>query len=391
MKEVVIVSIARTPVGSFGGNMSSFTAPQMGALAIKAALERAGIKGEQVNEVYMGNVLSAGIGQAPVTQALIAAGMPDTTPGTTVNKVCASGMKAIMLGSQSIMLGTNDIVVAGGMESMSNVPYYLDKARNGYRLGNGQVIDGLIKDGLWDPYGDMHMGNCGEICAAEYNFTREAQDAYAVETYNRANNAYAKGAYTKEIIEVQATVGRDTVTITEDEQYKKLKADKISTLKPAFKKDGTVTAANASPLSDGASAVVLMSAEKAAELGLKPIAKIVSFADANQKPEWFTTTPTKAMKIALENAKLTADQIDFYEINEAFAVVAMANAKDMNIPSEKLNVWGGAIALGHALGNSGCRITITLCSILEQMNGKYGMASICNGGGGASAIIIEKL
>jgi acetyl-CoA C-acetyltransferase len=391
MKEVVIVSIARTPVGSFGGNMSSFTAPQMGAIAIKAAIERAGIKGEQVNEVYMGNVLSAGIGQAPVTQALIAAGLPDTTPGTTINKVCASGMKAIMLGAQSIMLGTNSIVVAGGMESMSNVPYYLDKARNGYRLGHGQITDGLIKDGLWDPYGDMHMGNCGEICATEYNFTREAQDAFAVETYKRANNAFANGSFSKEIVEVQATVGRDTVTVNEDEQYKKLKADKIGTLKPAFKKDGTVTAANASPLSDGASAMVLMSAEKAAELGLKPIAKIVSFADANQKPEWFTTTPTKAMKIALENAKLTAEQIDYYEINEAFAVVAMANAKDMNIPSEKLNIWGGAIALGHALGNSGSRITITLCSILEQMNGKYGMASICNGGGGASAIIIEKL
>ncbi len=391
MKEVVIVSIARTPVGSFGGNMSSFTAPQMGAIAIKAAIERAGIKGEQVNEVYMGNVLSAGIGQAPVTQALIAAGLPDTTPGTTINKVCASGMKAIMLGAQSIMLGTNSIVVAGGMESMSNVPYYLDKARNGYRLGHGQITDGLIKDGLWDPYGDMHMGNCGEICATEYNFTREAQDAFAVETYKRANNAFANGSFSKEIVEVQATVGRDTVTVNEDEQYKKLKADKIGTLKPAFKKDGTVTAANASPLSDGASAMVLMSAEKATELGLKPIAKIVSFADANQKPEWFTTTPTKAMKIALENAKLTAEQIDYYEINEAFAVVAMANAKDMNIPSEKLNIWGGAIALGHALGNSGSRITITLCSILEQMNGKYGMASICNGGGGASAIIIEKL
>ena len=391
MKEVVIVSIARTPVGSFGGNMSSFTAPQMGAIAIKAAIERAGIKGEQVNEVYMGNVLSAGIGQAPVTQALIAAGLPDTTPGTTINKVCASGMKAIMLGAQSIMLGTNSIVVAGGMESMSNVPYYLDKARNGYRLGHGQITDGLIKDGLWDPYGDMHMGNCGEICATEYNFTREAQDAFAVETYKRANNAFANGSFSKEIVEVQATVGRDTVTLNEDEQYKKLKADKIGTLKPAFKKDGTVTAANASPLSDGASAMVLMSAEKATELGLKPIAKIVSFADANQKPEWFTTTPTKAMKIALENAKLTAEQIDYYEINEAFAVVAMANAKDMNIPSEKLNIWGGAIALGHALGNSGSRITITLCSILEQMNGKYGMASICNGGGGASAIIIEKL
>jgi acetyl-CoA C-acetyltransferase len=235
------------------------------------------------------------------------------------------------------------------------------------------------------------MGNCGEICATEYNFTREAQDAFAVETYKRANNAFANGSFSKEIVEVQATVGRDTVTVNEDEQYKKLKADKIGTLKPAFKKDGTVTAANASPLSDGASAMVLMSAEKAAELGLKPIAKIVSFADANQKPEWFTTTPTKAMKIALENAKLTAEQIDYYEINEAFAVVAMANAKDMNIPSEKLNIWGGAIALGHALGNSGSRITITLCSILEQMNGKYGMASICNGGGGASAIIIEKL
>ncbi|MBI3233932.1 MAG: acetyl-CoA C-acyltransferase [Bacteroidetes bacterium] len=391
MKEVVIVSVARTPVGSFGGVLSSMTGPQMGAVAIKTALERAGINGSDVNEVYMGNVLSAGIGQAPVTQALIAAGMPDTTPGTTVNKVCASGMKAIMLGAQSIMLGDNDIVVAGGFESMSNVPYYLDKARNGYRMGNGQVIDGMIKDGLWDPYGDMHMGNCGEICAAEYNFSREEQDAYAIETYKRAIDAYTNGYYKNEIVSLDVVAGKETMNVAEDEQYKKLKADKIATLRPAFKKDGTVTAANASPLSDGASAVVLMSAEKAAVLGLKPIAKIVSFADASQKPEWFTTTPTKAMRLALEKANLTADQIDFFEINEAFAVVAMANAKDMNIPSNKLNVWGGAIALGHALGNSGSRITITLSSILSQMNGKYGMASICNGGGGASAIIIEKL
>lgn len=391
MKEVVIVSSARTPVGSFGGQLSNFSATQLGAIAIKAALERAGIEGKDVNEVYMGNVLSAGIGQAPVTQALIAAGMPDTTPGTTVNKVCASGMKAIMLAAQSIMLGANDIVVAGGMESMSNVPYYLDKGRNGYRLGHGQVTDGLIKDGLWDPYGDMHMGNCGELCAAEYQLSRESQDSYAIETYKKAQLAFSSGFYAKEIIPVEATIGKEVLNVTEDEQYKKLKADKIATLKPVFKKDGTVTAANASPLSDGASALVLMSAEKAEALGLKPLARIVSFADASQKPEWFTTTPTKAMKLALEKASLTVDQIDFFEINEAFAVVAMANTKDMKIDSEKVNVWGGAIALGHALGNSGSRITITLASILEHNGGKYGMASICNGGGGASAIIIERI
>lgn len=391
MKEVVIVSTARTPVGCFGGALSAMTAPQLGAIAIKAALERAGISGDLVNEVYMGNVLSAGVGQAPVTQALIAAGMPDTTPGTTVNKVCASGMKAIMLGAQSIMLGDNDVVVAGGLESMSNVPYYLEKARNGYRLGHGQVIDGMIKDGLWDPYGDMHMGNCGEICATAYQFSREDQDAFAIETYRRATEAYSNGWYAGEIVPVQVAAGKETVTLSEDEQYKKLKADKIGTLRPAFKKDGTVTAANASPLSDGASAVVLMSAEKAASLGLKPLCRIVSFADANQKPEWFTTTPTKAMNLALSKAGLTVHDIDFFEINEAFAVVAMANAKDMGIPSEKMNAWGGAIALGHALGNSGARITITLNSILHQTGKRYGMAGICNGGGGASAIIIEKL
>jgi acetyl-CoA C-acetyltransferase len=388
MKEVFIVSVARTPVGAASGSLSSLSATQLGSIAMKAALDRAKLGGEEIDEIFMGNVLSANVGQAPVTQAMIGAGISNATPGTTVNKVCASGMKAIMLGAQSIMTGQNNVVMAGGMESMSNAPYYLDKARTGYRMGHGQIIDGMIKDGLWDPYGNVHMGNCGEVCAKHYNFTREAQDEYAINTYKRANEAYAAGMFTNEIIPVEVK-GKETVIIAEDEQYKKVKADKIPTLKPAFAKDGTVTAANASPISDGASAVVLMSGEEMNKRGLKPIAKIIGFADAAQAPEWFTTAPALAVPKALKMAGISIEQVDFFEVNEAFAVVSMANAKELNIPMEKVNAWGGAIALGHALGNSGARITITLSSILKAKGAKYGVAGICNGGGGASAIVIE--
>ncbi|MEY4876349.1 MAG: hypothetical protein RL708_1498, partial [Bacteroidota bacterium] len=343
MKEVFVVAVARTPVGAFGGSLASLNAVQLGSIAIKAAVERAGIKPEMVQEVYYGNVVSANIGQAPVTQALIGAGLPDTIPGTTINKVCASGMKAIMLAAQSIMTGANDIVVAGGMESMSNIPFYLDKARNGYRMGNGTIIDGMIKDGLWDPYGNVHMGNCGEVCAKHYNFTREQQDAFAIESYTRAINATKAGYFKNEIVPVEIA-GKEPITVTEDEQFKKVKFEKVPQLKPAFQKDGTVTAANASPLSDGASALVLMSAEKVKELGVTPIAKIRGFADAAQKPEWFTTAPAKAVPLALKNAGLTLADVDLHEVNEAFAVVAMANAKELDIPMEKINIWGGAIA-----------------------------------------------
>jgi acetyl-CoA C-acetyltransferase len=388
MKEVFIVSVARTPVGAASGSLASLTATQLGSFAMKAALERAQLNGEEIDEIFMGNVLSANVGQAPVTQAMIGAGISNKTPGTTVNKVCASGMKAIMLGAQSIMTGENSVVMAGGMESMSNAPYYLDKARTGYRMGHGQIIDGMIKDGLWDPYGNVHMGNCGEVCAKHYNFTREAQDEYSINTYKRAQEAYAAGMFANEIVPVEVK-GKETVIVSEDEQYKKVKFDKIPTLKPAFAKDGTVTAANASPISDGASAVVLMSGEEMNKRGLKPIAKIIGFADAAQAPEWFTTAPSIAVPKALKMAGISVDQVDFFEVNEAFAVVSMANAKELNIPMEKVNAWGGAIALGHALGNSGARITITLSSILKAKGAKYGVAGICNGGGGASAIVIE--
>lgn len=390
MKEVFIVSVARTPIGAFNGALASVPATTLGATVITAALERAGVAKEQVQEVYMGNVISANIGQAPANQASLYAGLPNTVPCTTVNKVCASGMKAIMLGAQSILLGDNDIVVAGGMESMSNIPYYLDKARNGYRLGHGAVIDGILRDGLWDPYKDFHMGNAAEICATEYKISREDQDAYAIQSYKRSAEAWEKGYFAQEIVPV-TTGGKNPVTVSEDEEYKKVNFEKIPTLKPVFQKDGTVTAANASAINDGAAAVVLASGEKVKELGLKPLARIVSFADASQAPEWFTTTPVKAVNKALAKAKMDIGQMDAVEINEAFSCVALANEKDLGIPSEKLNVWGGAVALGHPIGCSGARIIVTLTSILRQQNGRFGVAGICNGGGGASAMIIEKI
>jgi acetyl-CoA C-acetyltransferase len=392
MKEVYIVSAVRTPIGAFGGSLSSFSATQLGAIVIKEAVKKAGIQPDQVNEVFMGNVLSANVGQAPVTQASIYAGLPNTIPGTTVNKVCASGMKAIMLGAQSIMLGDNDIVVAGGMESMSNVPYYLDKARNGYRLGHGQITDGLVKDGLWDVYNNYHMGNAAELCAKECNISREDQDTYAIDSYKRSAEAYKKGLFKDEIVPVEVPVrGKDPMMVTEDEEYTKVDFSKIPSLKPAFQKDGTVTAANASKLNDGASCVVLMSKEKADALGIKPLAKIRSFADAQQAPEWFTTAPAKALPRAIAKAGLTTSDVEYFEINEAFSAVAIANNKEMSLDPSKVNVNGGAVALGHPLGSSGCRIVVSLVHLLKQRGAKIGAAGICNGGGGASAIVIENI
>jgi len=391
MREVVIVSAVRTPIGSFGGALSGFSATQLGGLAIKAAVEKAGIKPADVQEVYMGNVLSANIGQAPATQAAKFAGLPDV-PSTTINKVCASGTKAIMLAAQSIALGQNDIIVAGGMESMSNVPYYLDKARNGYRLGHGQITDGLVKDGLWDVYNDYHMGSAAELCAADCAITREEQDEFAISSYKKSQAAQTEGKFDSEIIAVEVKDRKGDVTlITKDEEPFAVKFDKIPGLKPVFKKDGTVTAANASTLNDGAAALVLMSADKAKELGLKPLAKILSYADAQQAPEWFTTAPAKAIPLALKNAGKSIADVDYFEINEAFSVVSLANNKLLELDGNKVNVNGGAVSLGHPLGASGARIVVTLLAVLAQNNGSIGVAGICNGGGGASAIVIEKL
>ncbi|HEY8784698.1 MAG TPA: acetyl-CoA C-acyltransferase [Mucilaginibacter sp.] len=392
MKEVVIVSATRTPIGSFGGGLAPLSAIQLGAIVIKSAVEKAGLKPENIQEVYMGNVLSANLGQAPATQAAIFAGLP-YLPATTVNKVCASGMKAIMLAAQSIALGQNEIVLAGGMESMSNVPYYLDKARNGYRLGNGQITDGLIKDGLWDVYNDYHMGSAAELCAVECNISREEQDEFAIESYKRSQKAQSEGKFEQEItpVELKDKKKGDVTLFSEDEEPRAVKFDKIPALKPVFKKDGTVTAANASTLNDGAAALVLMSAEKAQEMGIKPLAKIVSYADAQQAPEWFTTSPSKAIPLALHRAGLSLKQIDYFEINEAFSVVSIANNQLLKLDPAKVNVNGGAVSLGHPLGASGARIIVTLLNVLQQNKGKYGAAGICNGGGGASAMVIENL
>jgi len=391
MKEVYILSAVRTPIGSFGGLLSSLTASQLGAIVIKAAVERAGINSEQVQEVIMGNVLSANIGQAPATQASKFAGLPDI-PSTTINKVCASGTKAIMLAAQSIALGQNDIVITGGMESMSNVPYYLDKARNGYRLGDGKIIDGLVKDGLWDVYNDYHMGTAAELCATDCNISREDQDAYAIESYKRSQSAQLEGKFKNEIAAVEIIDRKGEISLVEtDEEVNNVKFDKIPSLKTVFKKDGTVTAANASTLNDGAAALVLMSKEKAEELGLKPLARIISYSDAQQAPEWFTTTPSKAIPIALERAGIQTSDVDYFEINEAFSVVSLANNRIMKLDPARVNVNGGAVSLGHPLGASGARIVVTLIHVLQQNKGKIGVAAICNGGGGASALVIENL
>ncbi len=390
MKTVYIVSAARTPIGAFNSSLAAITAPQLGAIAIKGALQKAGITPEMVQEVFMGNVISAGLGQAPGTQAMIYAGIPNTVPATVINKVCASGSKAIMMAAQTIMLGINDIVVAGGMESMSNVPYYLDKARNGYRMGHGTLVDGMIKDGLWDVYKDFHMGNAAEICAREYNFTREDQDNFAIDSYTKAQAAYAKNAFADELVSVEIPVrGKDPIIVSADEEYLKVNFEKLKALKPAFEKEGTITAANASKLNDGASALVLMSEEKVKELGLKPLAKILAFADAAQAPEWFTTTPSIAIPKALKWAGIDIKDVDFFELNEAFSVVGLVNTQILGIDAKKVNPWGGAVALGHPIGSSGARIVGTLANILRKEGGRYGVTGICNGGGGASAIVIE--
>jgi acetyl-CoA C-acetyltransferase len=392
MKTVYIVSAVRTPIGAFNGSLAAVSAPQLGAVAIKGALAQAGISPEMVEEVFMGNVISAGMGQAPATQAMIYAGIPNTVPATVVNKVCASGSKAIMMAAQTIMLGINDVVVAGGMESMSNIPYYLDKARNGYRLGHGTILDGMVKDGLWDVYNDYHMGNAAELCAREYKFTREDQDAFAIESYTRAQNAYAKNAFADELVSVEIPQrGKDPIVVSVDEEYTKVNFDKLKTLKSAFEKEGTITAANASKLNDGASALVLMSEEKVKELGLKPLAKIIAFADAAHAPEWFTTAPALAVPKALKWAGVDIKDVDFFELNEAFSVVGLVNTQLLGIDANKVNVRGGAVALGHPLGSSGSRIVVSLAHILKAEGGRYGVTGICNGGGGASAIVIENI
>lgn len=391
MKEVYILAAIRTPIGSFGGSLSSLSASKLGAAAIKAAVKQAGIRADEVQEVFMGNVLSANVGQAPATQAVKYADLPPI-PATTINKVCASGTKAIMLGAQSIALGLNDIVIAGGMESMSNVPYYLDKARSGYRLGDGQLIDGLVKDGLWDVYHNYHMGSAAELCATEYHISRQEQDAYATESYKRAQAAQTAGKFKHEIIPVEITDRKGVTTfISDDQEVHSVSFEKMASLKPVFKKDGTVTAANASTLNDGAAALVLISKDKAKELGLNPIARIVAYADAQQAPEWFTTAPAKAIPLALQRANLTIDHVDYFEINEAFSVVSLANNKLLHLAPAKVNVYGGAVSLGHPLGASGARIVVTLLNVLQQNSGKIGVAGICNGGGGASALVIENM
>ena len=391
MKEVYIVSAVRTAFGSFGGTLASVSATKLGAAAIKGALDKIKLDGKLVNEVIMGSVLQANLGQAPARQAAKFAGLPDHVNCTTVNKVCASGMKSIMLAAQSIMLGDNDVVVAGGMENMSAVPFYSDSTRWGAKYGNAQLIDGLAKDGLTDVYGDFPMGNCAELCAKEMNFSREAQDAFAIESYKKSAAAWSAGKFKDEVVEITVKTKKGDVLFSEDEEYKNVNFEKIPTLKPVFIKEGTVTAANASTMNDGAAALVLMSKEKAEELGLKPLAKIIGFADAEQAPEWFTTSPSLAMPKAAQKAGLTIKDLDYFEFNEAFSVVGLANIKLLNLDASKVNVNGGAVSLGHPLGASGARIIVTLINVLKQNGGKFGGAAICNGGGGASAMVIENI
>lgn len=392
MKEVYIVSAVRTPIGSFGGSLASLTAIQLGSIAVRGALAKSGVDPKAVQEVFFGNVVSAGLGQAPATQIAAGAGLGFEIPCTIVNKVCASGMKAIMLGAQSIMLGQNDIVVAGGTESMSNAPYYLMKARYGYKYGNADLIDGLQHDGLLDVYNHCAMGVCADNTAREMQISRQDQDAYTIQSYKRSATAWTSGKFNDEIVPVEITDRKGAVTVfREDEEYKNVNFDKIPGLKPAFTKDGTVTAANSSTLNDGASALLLVSREKAQELGLKPLAKIRGFADAAQDPMWFTTTPSIAIPKAMKLSGVTSKDVGYYEINEAFSAVAIANNQKLGLDAEKVNVNGGAVALGHPLGASGARITATLINVLKQNNAGIGVAGICNGGGGASAIVIEKL
>lgn len=392
MKEVFIVSAARTPMGSFLGSLSSIPAPKLGAIAIKGALDKINLDAKHVQEVYMGNVLQAGEGQAPARQAALGAGLSNETPSTTINKVCASGMKAVLMASQSIKSGDQDVIVAGGMENMSQVPHYYS-ARNAVKLGDVKMQDGMLVDGLTDVYNKIHMGVCAEKCAAEYQFSREDQDNFAIQSYKRSAEAWASGKFKEEIVPVEIPQRKgEPIIFSEDEEYKNVNFDRIGTLPTVFQKEnGTVTAANASTLNDGASALILMSKEKMEELGLKPLAKIVSYADAAHEPEWFTTAPAKALPIALKKAGLEVSDIDFFEFNEAFSVVGLANNKILGLDESKVNVNGGAVSLGHPLGSSGARIIVTLINVLKQNNGKYGAAAICNGGGGASAIVIENL
>ncbi len=391
MREVVIVSVARTPIGSFLGTLSKVSAPKLGAVAIKGALGKIELKPELVDEVFMGNVVSAGIGQAPARQAAIYAGIPDTVPCTTVNKVCSSGMKSIMLAAQAIALSDAEIVVAGGMENMSLIPHY-QHARSGSKFGSITLEDGMKKDGLVDTYQQVPMGVFADDCAFEYEFSREEQDAFAVESYRRSAEAWKAGKFEDEIVPVEVPQRRgEPLIFKEDEEYKNVKLEKIPSLRPAFTKEGTVTAANASTINDGAAALVLMSAEKAKELGIKPIAKIKSYADAAHEPKWFTTAPAKALPKALAKAGMSIGDVDYFELNEAFSVVGLANMKILNLPADKVNVNGGAVSLGHPLGVSGARIIIALTSILKQNNAKIGAAGICNGGGGASAMVIERV
>ena len=388
-KEVVIVSVARTPIGSFMGSLSKIPAPKLGAIAIKGALDKINLNPNLIDEVFMGNVVSAGIGQAPARQAAIFAGIPDTVPCSTINKVCASGMKSVMLAAQSISLGDTEIVVAGGMENMSLIPHYLH-GRQGTKFGPTTLEDGMQKDGLVDVYEKVAMGVCADACATKYGFSREDQDAYAIQSYQRSSEAWKSGKFSDEIVPVEIPQRRGApILMIEDEEYKNVKMDKIPSLRAAFSKEGTVTAANASTINDGGAALILMSAEKAFELKLTPIAKIKSFADAAHEPEWFTTAPSKAIPKALSKANITIDDVDYFELNEAFAVVGLANMKIMGLNNDSVNVNGGAVSLGHPLGVSGARIIISLISVLKQNNAKIGAAGICNGGGGASAMIIE--
>lgn len=392
MRDVVIVSAKRTPMGSFGGSLSSFSAPELGASAILEAVKSGGIKPDDVQEVVMGNVLSAGIGQAPARQAAMKAGLHERTPATTVNKVCASGMKSIMIAADQIRLGEAEIIVAGGMESMSNVPYYLPKQRFGAKYGHVEAEDGIVKDGLWDVYNKYLMGNAGDLCARECKISREEQDEYAINSYKRAIEATEKGYFKDELIKIKVKDRKGNVTeVEKDEELGKVRFEKIPDLRPVFDKEGTVTAANASSINDGAAAVLVMSADKAKELGLKPLAKILSHASAAKAPEWFTTAPADAIPIALKRAGLTKNDIDLFEINEAFSVVALANNQILELDPEKVNIHGGAVSIGHPLGCSGARIIVTLIHALRRTKGKYGCAGICNGGGGASSLVLEML
>ena len=390
MNEVYIVAVARTPIGSLSGALSALSAIDLGKQAIAAAMKKAGITGDQVDEVIMGNVIQANVGQAPARQAALGAGIHAGATCTTVNKVCASGMKAVILGAQSIMLGDKDIVVAGGMESMTNAPYMLDNARNGYRYGNGGITDAIVRDALQDPYSREMMGNSGDRCAAKFGFSREDQDAFALESYRRAADAYKSNLFADELCDVEIK-GKESTWVKEDEEYKKLRQEKVATLKPAFGKDGTVTAVNASKINDGAAALVLMGGRKMKELGLTPVAKILGYGDAEQAPDDFTTTPSLAIPKALKKAGKELKDVEYYEINEAFSNVAMANMKILNIDHSRINVFGGAVAIGHPVGASGARIICTLLSVLKHKGAKLGAAAICNGGGGASAIVIERV